>query len=140
MPRNCGCAGSACSCLIQGGNGVTVDGSGNSSDPYVISVQNNQGVANLGQQAAASTLDNRGVTTDTKFILEALGTLNIRPPETLGVRADYFIQNSTNALITILGTVFWDGAAPTLNGTRIWLTLVCYQGGTFWAARGGTIA
>jgi hypothetical protein len=32
----CSCGGSTCSCVIQGGNGITVDGSGSSSSPYVI--------------------------------------------------------------------------------------------------------
>lgn len=33
----CGCAGSSsCSCVVQGGNGVTVAGSGTAADPYVI--------------------------------------------------------------------------------------------------------
>lgn len=32
----CGCAGQTCSCLIQGGDGIEVSGSGTVSDPYVI--------------------------------------------------------------------------------------------------------
>lgn len=33
----CGCAGTNCSCLIQGGSGVTVEGAGTETNPYVIS-------------------------------------------------------------------------------------------------------
>lgn len=33
----CGCAGQTCSCLIQGGDGIEVAGSGTVNDPYVIS-------------------------------------------------------------------------------------------------------
>lgn len=32
----CGCAGTACSCVIQGGTGIVVDGAGTESNPYVI--------------------------------------------------------------------------------------------------------
>ena len=33
----CGCAGQTCSCLIQGGDGIEVTGSGTVGDPYVVS-------------------------------------------------------------------------------------------------------
>lgn len=33
----CGCAGSSCSCLVQGGAGITVEGAGTENNPYVIS-------------------------------------------------------------------------------------------------------
>lgn len=36
MPR-CGCAGtSGCSCVVTGGNGIAVNGSGTGADPYVV--------------------------------------------------------------------------------------------------------
>lgn len=35
----CGCAGQTCSCLIQGGEGVEVIGSGTVGDPYIINTQ-----------------------------------------------------------------------------------------------------
>lgn len=33
----CGCAGTSCSCVIQGGNGIEVEGAGTETNPYVIS-------------------------------------------------------------------------------------------------------
>lgn len=36
MPRGCGCAGNSCGCLIQSGPGVNVTGTGNATDPYII--------------------------------------------------------------------------------------------------------
>src|SRR5688500_829801 len=33
----CGCAGTSCSCVIQGGTGITVDGAGTETNPYIIS-------------------------------------------------------------------------------------------------------
>lgn len=33
----CGCAGTSCSCVIQGGNGIVVDGAGTETNPYIIS-------------------------------------------------------------------------------------------------------
>lgn len=36
MARRCGCASGSCSCVVTGGDGVEVSGSGSTSDPYVI--------------------------------------------------------------------------------------------------------
>ena len=33
----CGCAGTSCSCVIQGGTGITVDGAGTETNPYIVS-------------------------------------------------------------------------------------------------------
>lgn len=33
----CGCSGTGCSCLVQGGTGIEVDGAGTENNPYVIS-------------------------------------------------------------------------------------------------------
>lgn len=33
----CGCAGTSCSCVVQGGSGITVDGAGTETNPYIIS-------------------------------------------------------------------------------------------------------
>lgn len=33
----CGCAGTSCSCVLQGGNGIVVDGAGTETNPYIIS-------------------------------------------------------------------------------------------------------
>lgn len=35
----CGCAGQTCSCLIQGGDGIEVSGSGTVSDPYIVATE-----------------------------------------------------------------------------------------------------
>lgn len=37
MPK-CGCSGDVCSCKIQAGTGIVVNGSGSANDPYVISM------------------------------------------------------------------------------------------------------
>ncbi len=39
MPRGCGCAGSSCGCLMVPGAGVTITGTGNASDPFVITAK-----------------------------------------------------------------------------------------------------
>ena len=35
MPR-CGCAGATCTCLVEGGTGITVEGAGSATAPYII--------------------------------------------------------------------------------------------------------
>lgn len=34
--RNCGCAGQTCGCLVTGGEGIEVTGSGTASNPFVV--------------------------------------------------------------------------------------------------------
>jgi peptidoglycan/xylan/chitin deacetylase (PgdA/CDA1 family) len=34
----CGCASSSCACLLEGGNGITITGNGNSGSPYVAEI------------------------------------------------------------------------------------------------------
>lgn len=36
MARNCNCAGSTCGCLVTGGTGIQVTGTGTAADPFVI--------------------------------------------------------------------------------------------------------
>jgi hypothetical protein len=38
MPR-CGCAGSSCTCLVTGGEGIAVEGAGTADNPYIISTE-----------------------------------------------------------------------------------------------------
>lgn len=42
MARRCGCGGSACGCLIEVGQGLTIFGIGTSDDPYVINTDLSQ--------------------------------------------------------------------------------------------------
>jgi hypothetical protein len=140
MPRNCGCSGNACSCLVTAGPGLQVEGTGNSSAPYVISLAPNQGAFDAGQIPAGGTLDTRDLVVDSVVRVEALGAMFIRPPDAFGVKVDYYIVNSESALITILGTVQWQPApAPTLNSPTMWIHMVNVLGATRWVARGAAL-
>lgn len=39
MPRGCGCAGNSCGCLIEAGPGLNISGTGNATEPYLLSLQ-----------------------------------------------------------------------------------------------------
>lgn len=140
MPRNCNCAGSACSCLITAGQGVSVTGTGNSSDPYVVGLAEGQGATDAGEVPAGGTLDTQYVTTDSFYRVEALGALFITPPTAFGVQIDYYIANPESALIDILGTVYWeDGVSPVMTSPQMWITLINVAPGT-WIGRGHPVA
>lgn len=141
MPRNCGCAGGACSCLILQGEGILIEGTGNSSEPYRVSLAPDQGVANLGPLLPAATVDGTNALVDTKYFAEATGALSLRGSSRLGVRTDFFIQNSSAFAITTLGTVFWKGGiVPPTTSARLWITLVCIDPLGFWAGEGNSIS
>lgn len=38
MPGRCSCAGSSCGCLVVGGNGMQVSGSGTATAPFMVSL------------------------------------------------------------------------------------------------------
>lgn len=53
----CNCQGSTCSCLITGGTGVEVSGTGTKADPYVI-----------GRDTSTDTIDSQITFTDTATV------------------------------------------------------------------------
>lgn len=65
MARNCGCAGSSCSCLIEAGAGINVSGIGTAADPYVIT-------AVLGQLSQAISFQD---STSIDFTVTGFGTI-----------------------------------------------------------------
>lgn len=52
----CGCASSTCSCLLQGGNGITITGNGQTGSPYVAAIDCDAVVACVGGGGGAGAL------------------------------------------------------------------------------------
>lgn len=73
----CGCSGSTCSCLVTGGSGVSVSGTGTEANPYVIDVTGSDIAGTLAVLDTTSvdlTLAGSGSTAD-PYILSARATL-----------------------------------------------------------------
>jgi hypothetical protein len=124
---------------VLAGNGVQVQGTGNSSEPYVISLAPNENRVDLGAVVAGGQVSTADVVTNSFYKVNALGALYIYPPTALGVQIDYYIQNSEGALVDVLGTVFWDGGEPVMTSFKLWITLISI-GGSQWIGRGGVPA
>lgn len=56
MPR-CGCSGTGCSCLVQGGTGIEVDGAGTETNPYVINATGGAGSGGSLTVSDTATID-----------------------------------------------------------------------------------
>lgn len=73
------CGGGACSCLIQGGDGIIVSGAGTRQNPYIVRMDNPGLSESLRVQDTDSvnlTLLGQGTPTD-PFILSALATVRL---------------------------------------------------------------
>lgn len=79
MARNCCDKGGGCSCIVQGGTGITVEGSGTSENPFVVSSD----LAELGGllQVRDTTTVNLtllgGGSVDSPFVLQANASLRM---------------------------------------------------------------
>jgi hypothetical protein len=113
MPRGCGCAGNSCGCLIVAGAGVTVSGTGNASEPYVVSVTQS-GLLELGPYTVPGAGVNLTGITDTNATIA------------LEYEVDAWIQFSTNAPI---GTRVEIRAMPSFGSTLEFVGNVWVQEG-----------
>lgn len=94
----CGCSGQTCSCLIQGGDGIEVAGSGTVSDPYIVSTE--------GIDIAGSI---QFIDTDTvDFTVTGSGTE--ANPYSISAQATLALDDLTDV----------DAAAPTDNYVLAW--------------------
>lgn len=98
----CNCAGGACACLIQGGGGIDVSGSGTPTNPYIISGTGS--VAGALQVADTATINlsgaGAGIPGD-PFVISGVATLTM--------------MDLTNVIDTAPTAV---GQVPTWTGTQ----------------------
>lgn len=129
----CQCAGSAsaCGCLVTGGNGVSVSGTGSANSPYIV-----DGSPNFYNIESIDTADppvwlNRNPDTlvgnRAVFLLDVNanqevdiympdGSINA-PEPALGAMIEIYVRGGTTAGATIVnwqgGIITWFGPAPT---------------------------
>jgi hypothetical protein len=134
MPGRCSCAGSSCSCQIVPGNGITVDGTGNASAPYQISIAPQQNSITL---ASAGPLDLSNVNGygSVLILLQANATSITLP--TGGARLDLLIQQDATGSRSVTWPAvikFPGGTDPVITSTAnaiSWVTLI--QAAGTWA-------
>jgi hypothetical protein len=137
MPRGCGCAGNSCQCQIIHGPGLNVTGTGNASDPYVISLSDESGYRAYAPVGAGAFIYLSGTIVDDIVIFidaEANFTVVLPNDAPLGVTITIITTISFAAVMTLSGgTIFWPGgSAPVLNGERDMVRLTQANDQQFW--------
>lgn len=130
MPRGCGCAGNSCSCLIIGGAGIGVAGTGNVSAPYVISLNNQSGYLEYtGLTVAGAPVNLNGlVAGDIVVYINASDTFFVTLPldAPLGTKIDIIANGGgVMSLIADGGFIRWPaGVDPVWDTNPVWVSLV----------------
>jgi len=125
MPK-CQCAGNACNCNIQAGDGITVTGTGNATAPFVVSLASQ--LVNIAV-AAPGPIDLSTLQSGSVAVLDMSGNVTaLTLPSTGGARIDIVALHTVGAAaITWPSNVLWDNATPptqtTTAGRYDWFTL-----------------
>lgn len=146
MPRNCGCGGQTCGCLIVAGVGASITGSGNADDPYVVGIAGAtfMEIESTVGQVDLDTLQITSSTTVKVTTTEAETTIIMPsdPAPPAGTKIDLLIANDgapDPTLISLGGdaVVLWGGDAPVIGGPgavgTAWIATAF--DGTNWYAR-----
>jgi len=110
----CGCSGTGCSCLVQGGTGIEVDGAGTETNPYVINSVGGAGGGGGLTVSDTATIDlvllGEG-TTEEPYLLSGNATVSL--DELLNV-AD---QDPTNGQVLAWNGTVWQPVPATTAPT-----------------------
>ena len=132
MPK-CQCAGNACNCQIVAGDGVVINGTGNASAPYSISVAS--------QYIPVNVPANGPVDVSTAFtgaVIDLSLSANVTAltlPSVAGTRIDVVIRHVVaGTTVTWPTGILWPGGAAPAQATAAnrtdWFTL--RRGATNW--------
>ena len=110
MPSGCGCAGNSCGCSITAGPGLTIEGTGNASAPFIISL--------------APTPDDIPVAVDGDLDLTSAGGYSV-VSVTLAANATDILLPTQQGRIDIVFTQANGG-----GWTVTWPAAILWQGGT----------
>jgi hypothetical protein len=104
MPR-CGCAGSSCTCLVQGGTGIGVEGAGTADNPYIITATGDADISGTVQFIDTDTVN---------FTVSGEGTLaqpyQVRADVTMGLDDLTDVDTATTPPTTNY-VLSWNGTA-----------------------------
>lgn len=129
MPRGCGCAGNSCSCMVIGGAGVDVTGTGNASSPFVVSLNDQSGFVQLDPTLFPGNLvDLTGlVAGDIVVHIESEVNFTLRlpsdAPRGLHVELTLFQPAVVTTTMTLTATdmiLFPGGTDPVFNTLHAW--------------------
>lgn len=116
MPK-CSCAGSSCSCAIQVGDGLNLQGTGNAGSPFVISLASSLVTVN---QTATGPLDLSQVKAGSAVLVNLSASVtSLILPSSVGARIDLiFTQVTAPNPITWGSAIKWPGGTlPVLSTT-----------------------
>lgn len=131
MPRGCGCAGNSCGCLVQAGAGITVVGTGNASEPYIIAVTQS-GLLELGPYTVpGANVDLTGITdTNATIALEYEVNMTIKMSDNapIGTRIELRGMSSFGSTLDFIGNVWFPSGQtqpiPAPGAGTLWVSLV----------------
>lgn len=132
MPRGCGCAGGSCGCLVVNGQGVTVSGTGNASDPYMVGLTETA-VLTLGPYTAPGAhVELTGIADANAIIAieyEVDFTFTFSTVAPIGTRLEMRLQPSFGSTFDFIGNVLsevgWVNPVPApVGGGNIWVRAV----------------
>jgi hypothetical protein len=131
MPRGCGCAGNSCGCLVQPGPGVNVTGTGNASDPYIVSLQETSPVTLGPFTVPGANADLTNVVDGNAVVIvdyEADVFFKFSENAIIGTQVNVRLQPSFGAELTFVGNVWLpvgtaEPLAPPASGNW-WLRAV----------------
>lgn len=109
MPRGCGCAGNSCGCLVTQGSGITVTGTGNASDPFIVSAQQS-GLIELGPYTTpGASVDLTGIADGNATIAVDYETnllFEFSENAPIGTRVEIRAMPSFGSTLTLIGNVW----------------------------------
>lgn len=132
----CSCAGASCNCTVQAGDGLAIQGIGNTSDPFVITVDR----STVSQDLTVDGLIDFSAATPGAFGVIGLGAdaSSISLPGHQHGHLQLLIrQDAPGKTITWPSNVLWpDGIEPVLStntGEMDWIDL--RRVGDYWVGR-----
>lgn len=131
MPRGCGCAGNSCGCLIEVGPGLNVSGTGNATEPYLISLEESVPITMGPYTVAGSTADLTNVADGNAIVsvdYEEDIFFKFSDNAGIGTRVEVRLMPSFGAVLTFTGNVWTEvGSGNTIPAPAAgnwWLSAV----------------
>ena len=127
MPK-CQCAGNACNCNLVAGDGLTIQGTGNASAPFTISLSSPLITVDV---TAPGPIDASAATSGAVVVLNlSANVTSLTLPTTPGTRIDVIIVHTLANTTVTWPTIKWPGGTPPVQSTTAgrvdWISLRLY--------------